>query len=112
MDIAIAVRARQFLAVQLGFVVDRATLDDLRAHTFHGSNLARIGLFGNDDNGPDAEETRGIGNRLPVIAGGGGDNAALALLRTKLGNKIDAAAHLEGPYRLVVLVFYKKRCPD
>ena len=107
MDIAIAVRARQFFAVQLGFVVGRAMLDDLGAHTFHGGNLARIGFFGDDDDGFNAEKTRGIGDGLSMIAGRGRDDAAFALLSTELRNKVDAATHLEGPYWLVVLVFYK-----
>src|SRR5258706_12025995 len=108
MDIAIAVYACQFFAVQLGFVEGRTVLDDLGTHTFHGGNLARVGLFGHDDDGFDTEEACGIGDGLPVIAGGGRDDAAIALLSTELRNKVDAATHLEGPYRLVVLVFYKK----
>src|SRR5260370_38370074 len=84
MDITIAVRVRQFFAVQLGFVVGLTVLDDLGAHPFHRRDFAGIGIFGDDDDGFDTEEARGIGDGLPMIAGGSRDDAALALLSTEL----------------------------
>ena len=58
-----------------------------------------------------AEEPSGVGDRMPVIAGGGGDQSNLSgvidLPATAFGSdiahKVDAAAYFEGANRLQVL---------
>src|SRR5438067_5295243 len=112
MNIAITMLLRQLFTVQFGLIVICAMKDDLSSHALHRGNLTWIGVFGNNDDGFDVEKPGGVGNGLPMIASGGCDDAVLALLLTELGNKVDAATYLECPYRLVVLVFYIKRCPD
>src|SRR5581483_8068679 len=54
----------------------------------------------------DAEEPRREGDRLPVVSRRGGDQASPAILLAELRDEVDAAAHLEGADRLVVLVLH------
>ena len=50
---------------------------------------------------------RRVGHGLAVVAGRGCHHAALALGSAQLGNEVDAAAHLECAYGLIVFVFDK-----
>ncbi len=61
-------------------------------------------MLGDADDRPGAEEARGVGDGLAVVPGGDGDQAAVALLLCEVGDEVDAAPHLEGSGRQVVLV--------
>src|SRR6266498_2016839 len=66
--------------------------------------LARVGALRHADDRAHAEQARGVGDRLAVVAGRGGDHPALALAVVQPGHQVDATADLERPDRLVVLV--------
>ena len=69
----------------LARVVEVAPVEDqLCAETAHRGNLDWIRLLGDANRRLYAEEPSGIGNRLAVVPGRGGDDAALALLRAEL----------------------------
>ena len=68
------------------------------------ATLTGFARLGHADDRAHAEEPRGEGDRLAVVAGRGGDHAARPLLRGELRDEVDAAAHLEGADGLVVLV--------
>src|SRR6266700_6037444 len=102
MNIAIAVLSSQCFTVQFRLIVICAMKDDFCSHALHCGNFARIGVFGDDNNCFDTKEPRCVCDGLPMIAGGSSDDATLALLRGELGNQIDAAAHFESSYWLVV----------
>ena len=86
--------------------------DDLRAIGAHGRDLNRVGVLRHDDHRAHAEEPRGIGNGLAVIARRRGDDAALASGVVELSHEVDAAAHLEGPDGVIVLVLEIDFRPD
>src|SRR5439155_27087829 len=78
--------------------------DELGAEAAHRRDLDGIRRLGDADRRRHAEETGGVGYRLPVVPGRRCDDAALALLRIQLRDEVDAAADLECADRLVVLV--------
>src|SRR5438874_10942911 len=82
-----------------------AVADDLRAKPADRFDLDRVRAFGYADDRPNSEESRGIGDRLSMVSGGRGDDAAASLVVGQLRHQIDPTAHLDGPARLVVLVF-------
>ncbi len=86
-----------------GFKVS-AVEDDFCAVAAHGVDLDRVGAFRDDDDGAGVEELGRVGDGLAVVAGGGGNHAAGAFFRRKMGHEVDAAAHFEGADGLVVLV--------
>ena len=104
MDVAVAVLARQLLAVLAGLVVVAAVLDELGTERAHRGELDRVRPLGDADARLEAEEARRVGDRLAVVARRGGDQAAAPLLLAQLRDEVDAAANLEGADRLVVLV--------
>src|SRR5215218_3247850 len=77
--------------------------DDLRAESLHGGDFEGVGVFRHVDDGADAEFAGGEGDRLTVIAGGGGDDTFGANLRGKIGHEVETAADFEGADRLKVL---------
>jgi len=68
------------------------------------ATLTGLAASGNADRRSHPEQARRVGDRLAVVPGRGGDDAALALLRVELRYQVDPAPDLEGADRLVVLV--------
>ena len=95
---------RQFFAMELGRVKILAMLDQFGAQCAHGLDLPRIAVLRHHQGASDAELPRRVSQRLPVIAGSATDNAPLLLICRQAAQQVDAAAHLERPGRLVVLV--------
>ena len=87
-----------------GIVIVAAMLDQFGAQRTHGGDLVRIVDGRHDQHTANAEATAGIGQRLAVIACGAGNDAAPLLLLGEPGHQVEAAAHLEGGGRQVVLV--------
>ena len=106
MDVAIAVLAGELLAVLSGGVEVPPVHDHLRSERAHRGELDRVGVLGDTDARGDAEQPRGEGDRLPVIARRRSDQPAPALLLAELRHEVDAAADLERSHRLVVLVLH------
>ena len=102
--VAVAVLEREPLAVLARVVEIAAVEDELGAEAAHRGDLDRVRLLRDADRRPHAEEAGGVGDRLAVVAGRGGDHAALPLVCAELRDQVDPAAHLEGADRLVVLV--------
>ena len=96
---------RQLLAIELRLVEILAMLDQFGAQRPHGVDLSRVVVLRHDQGATDAELPRRISQRLPVIAGGATDDALLHRLFGQAAHQVDAAAHLERPGGLVVLVF-------
>src|SRR6266566_1111233 len=107
MNIAVTMRMSQCFAVQLGFVIRCSMKDNFGTHALHCGYLTGIGIFRDDDNGLDSEESRSVCDGLPMIAGRSGNHASFAFLRAELRNQVDAPTHFEGPYRLVIFMFDK-----
>jgi hypothetical protein len=103
-DVAVAVLVGELLAMLARIVVVAAVKDELGAEAAHRGHLHRVRVLGYADRRLHAEETGGEGERLAVVSGRGGDDAAPALIRGELRDQVDAAPHLEGADRLVVLV--------
>jgi hypothetical protein len=78
--------------------------DELGAEAAHRGDLDRVRVLGDADRRLHAEEAGGIGDRLSVVSGRGGDDAAFAFFLVELGDQVDPAPDLEGADRLVVLV--------
>ena len=104
MDVAVAVAGGQRLAVLPGLVEVAAVLDQLRPPGLDRLDLDGVGHLGDADHRPDPEPLRRPGDRLAVVAGGGGDHAPGPLGWLEPGQQVDPAADLEGAGRLVVLM--------
>ena len=106
MDVAIAVLAGELLALLTGGVEVPPVHDQLRAERAHRGELDRVGVLGDADARADAEQARGEGDRLAVIARRRRDQPAPPLLLAELRHEVDAAADLERADGLVVLVLH------
>ena len=95
---------RELLTVLARLVEVAPVEDELGTETPHRRDLDRVRLLGDADRRLHAEQARGEGDRLTVVAGRRGHDAALPLARGELGDEIDSSPNLEGPDRLVVLV--------
>src|SRR6266699_549395 len=102
MNIAVTMRMSQFFALRLTFFIGRVLKANSGTHALHCGYLTGIGIFRDDDNGLDSEESRSVCDGLPMIAGRSGNHASFAFLRAELRNQVDAPTHFEGPYRLVI----------
>ncbi len=80
MDIAVAVRLGEPLAVLAGVVEVASVLDDLRTERTHRVQLRRVRVLRDADHHPDAEPAAGERHRLAVVPGRGGDDPALTLV--------------------------------
>src|SRR6266511_1716678 len=76
----------------------------LRAERPDGLHLPRIGRTRYADEGVRTVKLGRVRDRLPVIAGGRGDQPGRAGRRVERGDEVDPPAHLERADRLVVLV--------
>jgi hypothetical protein len=103
-QVAIAVLARELLAMLTRIVEVAPVEDQLGTEPPHGGNLDRVRLLGYADRRLNTEEASGIGDRLAVVPGRGRDHAALALFCTELRDQVDPAPDLEGADRLMVLM--------
>src|SRR5207244_12041419 len=72
----------------------------------------RVGPLRHADDRADAEKASRIGDRLSVVAGRGGDDAAPTLVVRELRHQVDATPDLEGADRLVVFVLDPGRRAD
>ena len=104
MHVAPAPARRLGLAELDGVVEVGPALDHLGAERAHRGQLDRVGRLGNEDRGRDAEQPGRVGDRLPVVAGGGGQHAGLSLRRLQRRDQIDPAPHLEGAGGEVILM--------
>ena len=86
-----------------GFVVAGAVEDDFRAEAAGGGDLDLRGGEGHDDLGADAAGGGVEGDSLGVVAGAGGDDAALALCLVEREQLVERAALFEGAGALEVL---------
>src|SRR5580704_3731832 len=104
MYIAEMVLRGQSLSSLASLIKIRPPKQNLRPHPPHRSNFKRVGVFRHYDTRLDAEDLRGVSDRLPVIAGGCGYDPTTAFVWSKLRYQIDSAAHLESADRLKVLM--------
>ena len=91
------------VAVRLRVAITVADEHDLGAHVAHGVHLDLRRRLRHDDDGPQPELSRGIGDALRVIAGAGRDDAARALLGGEMRDAVVRAAQLEAEDRLLIL---------
>ena len=110
--VAVAVGGGETFALLPGLVEVAPVLDDLRSERPDRLDLERVRPLGDAHRRRDAEEAGGVGDRLAVVPGRGGDQSALTLVGSQLRDEVDAAAHLEGADRLVVLVLHPDLRPD
>ena len=110
-DVAVAVENGELLAVRACVVEVPTVLDDVGAERADRGDLDRIRVLGDADRRLHPEETCGVGDRLAVVAGRGGDEPSPALRGIELRDEIDAAAHLERADGLVVLVLTQVSAP-
>src|SRR5581483_8094857 len=103
---------RELLAVLARLVEVAAVDDDLGAEVAHRLHLDRVRFLGHADRGGDAEQLRGVSDRLPVVTGRGARDSRAPLGRGELREEVDAAADLERARRLVVLVLDEERGAD
>jgi hypothetical protein len=112
MDVPIAPLPGQPLASLSGLVVVSPALHNVGTQVPDGLNLDRIGPVGDADRCRHVEEPGRIGDRLPVVAGGGRDHPAPPLVVGQLRDEIHPSADLERPGRLMVLVLHPDVRPD
>ena len=89
--------------VNIGLVVRVARQHDLAAEFFHRVDLDNRRRRRHDDHRTTAELLRRERHALGVVAGRGGDYAALALRRGQVRHLVVRAAQLEGKHGLHVL---------
>src|SRR5262249_21721936 len=77
--------------------------DDLAAVAFRRDLLHRRRIRRHDDDARNAEDLSGERDRLGVVAGGEGDDAALLLIVAEPRERVVGAAELEGARALEVL---------
>jgi hypothetical protein len=92
---------------QVGAVQDHGA-----AERAYRTNLLRGGRRGHDHSAGRVEQRTGVRDRLGVVAGGVGDQAASPLGRGHPGQQGEAAAHLERADRLHVLMLDVDRGAD
>ena len=80
MDVAVAMLFCQPLRVAARVVVALALEDHLGAQVLHRLDLDRVRGGGSADDRAHAEQLGGIRDRLPVVAGGGGDHTPPSLV--------------------------------
>ena len=98
----------QRLGVIEGGVEVLAMLDQLGAVALHGAVLFTAVAVWYDNDGGQAVARRRKRYALAVIAARGGDDAGrFRVFTSQLAGVADAAAHLEGPGREVVLVLHQ-----
>ena len=103
-DVPVAVLASEGLAV-LARLVEVATVDDeLRPEPPHRRQLDGVGALGDANDRSHTEATGRKRDRLPVVSGRGGDDAAAPFVLAQLRDEVDAAPDLEGADRQVVFV--------
>ncbi|HEY7794295.1 MAG TPA: hypothetical protein VIA10_09840 [Gaiellaceae bacterium] len=105
-DVAVPVLARERLAVLTRLVEVPAVDDQLGAERRHRVQLHRVRVLRDADAGGDAEQPRRVGDGLPVVPRRRRDQAPPALVLRELRHEVHAAAHLERPDGLVVLVLH------
>ena len=103
-DVSVAMLRGQLLTVLACFIEVLAVADDFRVKPADRLDFDRIGPLRHADGRTDPEEPGRIGDRLPVVAGRGGDDAAASLVVRELRHQVDATPDLEGADRLVVFV--------
>ena len=87
-----------------GVVKIFAVEDNLGAQGAHRVYLRGIRSLGYGDDGARLEEPRGVGDRLAMVAGRGGDDSTQPVFLAETAEEVDAPSDLEGSGRLVVLV--------
>ena len=102
--IAVPVLVGELLAVLARLVKVAAAEHELGPEAAHGGHLDGVRVLGHADRHWHGEQVSGVGERLAVVPGRGGDDPTLPLLRAELREQVDSASHLERPDRLVVLV--------
>jgi hypothetical protein len=95
--------ARQRARVRVGFVVGVSAQHHRSAARLDGADLDLRRGDRHDDRGPAAQPLGGQRHALGMIAGGGGDHAALQGGCRQSRHLVIRAAHLEGKHRLQVL---------
>ena len=105
MNVPVAFLFSQPFAVGSGFIVIIAIKDQLGAQGPQGRYLERIGLFRKGDKRPCAKHAAGTSDGLPMIAGGGGDEAPLSFFLAEMGQKVNASPAFEGSQWQVLVVF-------
>ena len=98
-----AMTGGQLVGASDALLVVRAHELDLGAIGAHAGDLDGRRVAGHDDDGAHAQEPRGPGDALGVIAAGVRDDARGALLRRELREGVVGAADLEGTDGLQVL---------
>ena len=106
MYVAHAFFASEDLGVDASIVKDWPVLHDVCAHAAHRCHLGRICSNRHKDGALRTELLGGVGYRLTVIAGTGGDETEGAFLWCRARNKVDAASNFEGSEQLHVLELY------
>src|ERR1700704_1170289 len=101
MDVAVAGFGGQPGTVLASLIEIDAMGHDLGAEAADGRDLDRVRRLGHADNGAHPEEPGSVGDRLPMVAGGGGDHTAASLVVGQLRYEVDPAPDLEGADRLV-----------
>src|SRR5216683_6953328 len=92
--------------VQASIVKPFALQDHFGAKVLHRLDLDRVCVFRRADDRAYSEKTRGVSNRLTMVPGRGGNNAAFALVVGEPADEVDASSHFEGSGRVVVLVLH------
>ena len=95
----------QFEGMLVGGLEVVALLDQLGAESAHGTVLLDAIAVGDDDGGAEPLPGRSVGDALPMVAAGRGDDAAdIGVFLTQRVHVDEAAADLERANRRVVLV--------
>ena len=92
------------LALLPGFVKVLTMEDQLGPQVSHGLHLDGVGVLGQTNDGPGAEETAGVGDGLAVVARGGRDHSTAAFLLTHVSKEVYPTTDFKGTQGLVVLV--------
>ena len=77
----------------------------------HRRDFQRVGLIGHPDGRRHAELTRRVRDRLPMIAGRGGDESPRPLLRREVTHEEETTTNLERSDGLQILAFEKRLKP-
>ena len=94
-DVARAALGGELFGLGAGGVEALADQLDRAAETLDRGDLVGVGVGRHEDGGLRADRGGGEGERLPVIAGGGGDQSARQLLAAQAADEVQPAAHLE-----------------
>src|SRR4030081_484937 len=99
MDVAVAVFVGQPGTVLASLIEIDAMGHDLGAEAADGRDLDRVRPLGHADDGAYPEEPGSVGDRLPMVAGGGGDHTAASLVVGQLRHEGDPAPGRESAGR-------------